>query len=80
MTLCVFVNTIVMSMDRYGIEPDLEEVLSIINQAFTYKFIYEMTVKLMALGLKKYTASKWNLLDGGVVLLSILEIIVEQQS
>ena len=80
MTLCVLLNTIVMSMDRYGIEPDLEQVLSNINLAFTYIFIYEMTVKLLAIGLKKYTASKWNLLDGGVVLLSILEIIVEQQS
>ena len=36
-----------------------------------------MVVKLLAIGPRKYSASKWNLLDGGVVLLSIIEIIVE---
>ena len=52
-------------------------MLNNFNLAFTYIFIYEMTVKLIALGPKKYCASKWNLLDGGVVLLSIIEIIVD---
>lgn len=49
------------------------------NELFTWIFIYEMAVKLLAIGPKKYTASKWNLLDGGVVLLSIMELIMESQ-
>ena len=79
MTFCVIMNTIVMSMDRYGIDKQTEQVLSQINAIFTYIFIYEMGVKLLAIGPKKYTASKWNLLDGGVVMLSIVELIIESQ-
>ena len=70
-------NTVVMTMDKYGIEPDLELLLSQFNSVFTYIFIYEMGIKLLAIGPKKYSASKWNLLDGGVVMLSIIELIIE---
>lgn len=80
MIICVLLNTIVMAMDRYGIDPHTEKVLNNLNLAFTYIFIYEMTVKLLAIGPKKYTASKWNLIDGAVVLLSVIEIIVESQA
>ena len=51
--------------------------LNFINMVFTYIFIYEMVVKIAAIGIKKYSASKWNLLDGGIVLLSIIEVIFE---
>ena len=33
-------------------------------------------MKLMAIGLKKYVSEKFNLLDGGVVLISIVEMIL----
>ena len=47
------------------------------NLVFTYIFIYEMIIKLLAIGPRKYVASKWNLIDGFVVLLSVVEIIAE---
>ena len=47
------------------------------NLIFTWIFIIEMTLKLLARGPKKYTAEKMNLLDGAVVILSIVEIIME---
>lgn len=78
MTFCVLLNTVVMSLDHYGINPETDRILYNSNLTFTYIFIYEMIVKLLAIGPKKYAASRWNLLDGGVVLLSILEILVEQ--
>ena len=80
MTLCVIVNTVVMSMDSYGIEESTDLILSQMNEVFTYIFIFEMGMKLFAIGPKKYSASKWNLLDGGVVILSIMELIFESQS
>ena len=79
MTLCVIINTVVMSMDRYGIEESTDKILSQMNEVFTYIFIFEMGTKLLAIGPKKYAASKWNLLDGGVVILSIIELIIESQ-
>ena len=77
MTFCVLGNTIAMSLDHYGISIETERILNNFNMAFTYIFIYEMGVKLVAIGPKKYSTSKWNLLDGGIVLLSIVEIIIE---
>ena len=43
----------------------------------TWIFICEMGLKLLARGPKKYANEKMNLLDGGVVILSIVEIIME---
>ena len=80
MTFCVLLNTIVMSLDHYEIETQTEEILDTLSLSFTYIFIYEMIVKLLAIGPKKYSASKWNLLDGGIVLLSIVELIIASES
>ena len=77
MTLCVIINTVVMSMDRYAIPEESEKTLTKLNAIFTYIFIYEMGVKLLAFGPKKYSASRWNLLDGSVVMLSIIELVIE---
>ena len=77
MTLCVLLNTVVMSMDRYDIDEESEQFLGKANAWFTYIFIYEMGHKLLAIGPKKYAASKWNLLDGGIVILSIIEVVIE---
>ena len=46
------------------------------NQLFTWIFIAELTMKLLAIGLKKYVSENFNLLDGGVVLISIVEMIM----
>ena len=77
MTLCVFLNTFVMALDRYGIEERTEIILNNLNLTFTYIFIYELVVKLLAIGPKKYVSSNWNLIDGFVVLLSVIEIIMD---
>ena len=46
------------------------------NLIFTWIFIIEMTLKLLAVGPKKYSKEVMNLLDGGVVTLSIVEMIM----
>lgn len=46
------------------------------NSVFTWIFIVEMACKLLAFGVKKYASDKMNLLDGAVVLLSIVELII----
>lgn len=76
MTLSVLLNTIVMAMDSYGIDKGLEEKLEDINQVFTWIFICEMSFKLLAIGPKKYVAEPMNILDGAVVMLSIIEIVI----
>ena len=76
LTLCVLFNTIVMAMESYDMDEKMEKDLEFLNLIFTWIFIVEMTLKLLARGPKKYAAEPMNLLDGGVVMLSIVEIIM----
>jgi hypothetical protein len=75
MTFAVLLNTIILSMDYYGIEEEFEGILSTFNSYFTYIFIAEMGTKLLARGIKKYCADPMNGLDGFVVIISIFELI-----
>lgn len=76
MTLSVLVNTIGMALDSYDIDPQMQKTLEDMNTIFTWIFIVEMCMKLLARGVKKYTADRMNLLDGAVVSLSIVEIVM----
>ena len=76
MTLCVLVNTIGMAMDAYDIDKETADNLEFMNEIFTWIFITEMGLKLLARGPKKYANERMNLLDGAVVILSIVEIIM----
>ena len=75
MTFAVLLNTIVLSIDHHGIGPDVGGILVVCNEWFTYIFIFEMGVKLLALGVEKYGAERMNWLDGAVVLISVFELI-----
>ena len=76
LTTCVLINTIGMAMDAYDIDPKTQEDLEFMNLIFTWIFIVEMTLKLLAFGPKKYSSEVMNLLDGGVVTLSIVEMVM----
>ena len=77
MTFCVLLNTVVLGLDHAGMSSEMSTILNIANTYFTIIFIVEMTIKLTAIGFKKYCADKMNYLDGGVVMLSIFEYIIE---
>ena len=76
LTGCVLINTVVMAMDSYDIDAQTEADLVFMNDIFTWIFIVEMTIKLLARGPKKYANEPMNLLDGGVVTLSIVEVVL----
>ena len=74
LTICVLMNTVVMGMESYDIDLQTQQDLEFLNNIFTWIFIVEMCIKLLAIGPRKYSSNVMNLLDGGVVLLSIVEI------
>ena len=78
MTLCVLLNTIVLGLDHAGMSDQMSALLSLFNSYFTWIFIVEMSIKLTAIGFVKYSADKMNHLDGGVVMLSIFELIMDR--
>ena len=77
MTLFVLLNTVVMGMERYGMDEETENFLLMANDLFTWIFIAEMGSKILALGPKKYLSDRMNWLDGGIVSLSIIELIIQ---
>jgi hypothetical protein len=76
LTLCVLLNTVIMGMEKYNMDKGLAEDLEFIGSVFTWIFIGELTSKVAAIGPKKYLQDKMNWLDGGVVSLSILELLL----
>jgi hypothetical protein len=74
-TFFVFLNTITLACERYGIDPELELFLESTNIYFTVVFIYEMFAKIGGIGTNKYLADKMNWLDGFIVMTSIFELI-----
>lgn len=74
MTICVLLNTGAMAADYYGISDEEAAVLKKMNDAFTWIFIVEMSLKLMAVGVKKYWTNRLNWIDGSVVMISVVEL------
>jgi hypothetical protein len=50
------------------------------NSYFTWIFIFELVTKVAAIGIKNYMSDTMNYLDGGVVLLSVVELIFMRDS
>ncbi|XP_030067538.1 voltage-dependent T-type calcium channel subunit alpha-1H isoform X2 [Microcaecilia unicolor] len=82
----IFLNCITIALERPNIEPISTEriFLSVSNYIFTAIFVAEMTVKVVALGFfsgeNAYLQSSWNVLDGVLVFVSIIDIIVSLAS
>ncbi|XP_066517733.1 voltage-dependent T-type calcium channel subunit alpha-1H isoform X3 [Hoplias malabaricus] len=78
----IFLNCITIALERPDIQPySMERVfLSVSNYIFTVIFVAEMTVKVVAMGMYvgpgSYLQSSWNVLDGLLVFVSILDILV----
>jgi hypothetical protein len=75
MTLAVFLNTVTLALDSYGVSKTAANNLSLFNEVFTWTFIVEMSLKLIGLGGMKYLSDKMNYLDGSVVILSLVELV-----
>ncbi|XP_044927898.1 voltage-dependent T-type calcium channel subunit alpha-1H isoform X2 [Mustela putorius furo] len=82
----IFLNCITIALERPDIDPGSTErvFLSVSNYVFTAIFVAEMMVKVVALGLVSgshaYLQSSWNVLDGLLVLVSLVDIIVAMAS
>lgn len=75
MTLFVFMNTIILALDHYGIDPDTQNILQGFNTFFTIIFACEMGLKILAIGIVKYLRDKLNYMDGAIVIMSMVELV-----
>ncbi|XP_075937609.1 voltage-dependent T-type calcium channel subunit alpha-1H [Anarhichas minor] len=78
----IFLNCITIALERPDIQLHSKErvFLSVSNYVFTVIFLVEMAMKVLALGFcfgkQTYLQSSWNVLDGLLVFVSLVDILV----
>jgi len=72
--LCIVANTISLSIEHYGMDAALREGLSTANAVFAIIFAVEMAMKLLGLGISGYVAERFNIFDGVIVVISLVEL------
>ncbi len=77
-TFCIVLNTIVLSLDS---EPELTFApanrLELINEILSWVFVAESCLKLYAIGFRQWAKDKFNIFDGVLVVLSLVEFVIE---
>ncbi|XP_061538665.1 sodium channel, voltage-gated, type I like, alpha b [Phycodurus eques] len=73
-TICIVLNTLFMAMEHYPMTKEFNDVLSVGNQVFTGIFTAEMCLKVIALDPYYYFQEGWNIFDGIIVSLSLMEL------
>ncbi|XP_063174348.1 sodium channel protein type 3 subunit alpha isoform X25 [Candoia aspera] len=73
-TICIVLNTLFMAMEHYPMTSDFYQVLSVGNLVFTGIFTAEMILKIIAMDPYYYFQEGWNIFDGIIVSLSLMEL------
>ncbi|XP_015679123.1 sodium channel protein type 1 subunit alpha [Protobothrops mucrosquamatus] len=73
-TICIVLNTLFMAMEHYPMTDRFSEVLNVGNLVFTGIFTGEMFLKLVAKDPYYYFQEGWNIFDGFIVTLSLVEL------
>lgn len=76
MTFAILVNTLVLAFDKYPITYETQTYLEFVNMILSYIFIAEMVIKLLGMGIRDYCGDSFNIFDGTVVIISIVEMII----
>ncbi|XP_053498854.1 sodium channel, voltage gated, type VIII, alpha subunit a isoform X2 [Ictalurus furcatus] len=73
-TICIVLNTLFMAMEHYPTTDQFDHVLTVGNLVFTGIFTAEMVAKLVAMDPYYYFQEGWNIFDGFIVSLSLMEL------
>ncbi|XP_049904818.1 sodium channel, voltage-gated, type I-like, alpha isoform X1 [Epinephelus moara] len=73
-TICIVLNTLFMAMEFYPMTNNYSNMLSVGNVVFTSIFTAEMVLKLLALDPYYYFQERWNIFDGIIVSVSLMEL------
>ncbi|KAK9539343.1 hypothetical protein VZT92_004453 [Zoarces viviparus] len=73
-TICIVLNTLFMALEHYPMTDEFNTMLSVGNLVFTGIFTAEMVLKLIAMDPYYYFQQGWNIFDGVIVCLSLMEL------
>ena len=72
----IIANTALMASEFYGMSSTMKLLYEILNYVITSYFGVEMVIKLIGLTPQGYVRDKFNVFDGIVVIVSIIELLV----
>jgi len=75
MTL-IIINTGILAYEKHGMEMKTRKALGVANLILTILFGIEMVIKIAGLSLKAYCKDTFNLFDGVIAIVSIVEICI----
>ena len=70
----IVLNTVVMAIESYPEDPTIAGISYALNLLFTFIFVVEMIIKMIGLGLRGYCSDGFNIFDGTVVTISLVEL------
>ena len=75
----ICVSSVLLAVDSPNIDPDsqLKKALNITDVVFVTVFTLEALVKMFALGMKRYFAVGWNVMDFVIVVIGLIGAILE---
>lgn len=73
----IVLNTLMLSIEHKGMEEGLKSGLETGNLVLTALFTLELVVKLLGLGVEGYLSDNFNLFDAFIVVVSILEVVLQ---
>ena len=76
-TFIIIINTVVMALESHPEDPDLVAFSKTLNYIFTAIFALEMIIKLIGLHPRGYAQDSFNIFDGVVVIISLVEVVME---
>lgn len=72
--LVIIANAILLGCEYHGMSADYAANLGLANLIFVILFSIEMILKILALGFRRYATNAFDVFDGLVVILSIVDI------
>ena len=76
----IIINMLFLASEHYDQSEQLNNIGEIANLFFTVIFTGEMVLKLFGLGIKKYVSDGFNVFDGVIVIVSLIELFSQAES
>lgn len=73
---CIGLNTLALCLDDYPRPSRWSLAMEVINVGLTFIFILEMFIKVGALGISEYMKDQFNIFDGCIVIVSIVDLLL----
>jgi hypothetical protein len=70
--LCIVCNAFLLASIYYGMSSSYANAVEVCNQIFTWLFVLEFMLKVIAWGVRQYFVDSWNQFDFAVTFLSLL--------